>query len=73
MDLSTVETKLKSNSYANVDMFVSDVRLIFQNCYTFNGVEHAVSQLAKRLEEIFEKQLKQMPPAEEVRSSLSVS
>ncbi|KAH8835385.1 Bromodomain-containing protein [Flagelloscypha sp. PMI_526] len=74
MDLSTVERKLSSSNaakpdpnpdnphYIHVDEFAKDVRVIFTNCYTFNGLEHAVSQMAKRLEETFDRQMKQLPP-----------
>ncbi|KDQ13577.1 hypothetical protein BOTBODRAFT_111322, partial [Botryobasidium botryosum FD-172 SS1] len=74
MDLSTVERKLKASGparpvsdppYTSADMFIADVRLIFQNSYTFNGMDHIISHMAKRLEEIFEKQITKMPPPEE--------
>ncbi|KAF9014933.1 Bromodomain-containing protein [Cyathus striatus] len=54
MDISTVERKLASSNpqkldpnpnnprYFNVDEFVADVRLIFANCVTFNGPDHAI-------------------------------
>jgi bromodomain-containing factor 1 len=78
MDLGTVEQKLlasKSNvvdgnsadRYYHVNQFVQDVKLVFQNCYDFNGHEHLISMMAKRLEAVFDKQIKQMPPTEEVR------
>lgn len=76
MDFSTIERKLVSSNptkmdtnlsnlrYCSVDELISDVRLIFQNCITFNGPEHAISLMGKRVEVIFDKQLKQMPPLE---------
>jgi hypothetical protein len=75
MDLSTVERKLTSSNpqrpdpnlenprYHNADEFVTDVRLMFYNCVTFNGPDHAVTAMGKRVEEIFDKQIKHMPPA----------
>ncbi|KAF8624755.1 hypothetical protein AX15_005653 [Amanita polypyramis BW_CC] len=74
MDFSTIERKLASSNpakpdpnfqnprYYSADEFISDVRLIFQNCYTFNGPDHAISLMGKRVEEVFDKQTKQMPP-----------
>ncbi|KAF8078375.1 bromodomain-containing protein [Lyophyllum atratum] len=77
MDFSTIERKLASSNptkpdlnrqnprYHNIDEFISDVRLIFQNCLAFNGAEHAVSMMGKRVEQVFDKQIKQMPAAVE--------
>jgi bromodomain-containing factor 1 len=77
MDFSTIERKLSSSNpakpdpnfqnprYHSADEFISDVRLIFQNCYTFNGPDHAISAMGKRIEEVFDKQIKQMPPTVE--------
>ncbi|KIM84571.1 hypothetical protein PILCRDRAFT_387920 [Piloderma croceum F 1598] len=73
MDFSTIERKLTASNpnkpdpnpanprYTNAEDFVSDVRLIFSNCITFNGPDHAVSVSGKRVEEIFDKQVKNMP------------
>jgi hypothetical protein len=36
MDLRTIKEKIKS--YANMNEFLADVRLMFQNCATFNRV-----------------------------------
>ncbi|OCH96602.1 Bromodomain-containing protein [Obba rivulosa] len=77
MDFSTVERKLQASSpvkpdsnptnprYFTADDFIADVRLIFANCVTFNGPDHAVSLMGKRVEAVFDKQIKQMPPPEE--------
>lgn len=79
MDFSTIERKLLASNpikpdptpvnprYISADEFVADVRLIFSNCVTFNGPDHAVTQQGKRVEAVFDKQIKQLPPPEEVR------
>ncbi|KAI0670108.1 Bromodomain-containing protein [Trametes maxima] len=79
MDFSTIERKLTASNptkpdpnpvnprYSSADAFVSDIRLIFSNCLTFNGPEHPVTHMGKRVEAVFDKQVKQMPPPEEVR------
>jgi bromodomain-containing factor 1 len=79
MDFSTIERKLLASNpakpdpnpvnprYGSADQFVADVRLIFSNCVTFNGPEHVVTQQGKRVEAVFDKQIKQLPPSEEVR------
>ncbi|KAI0374378.1 Bromodomain-containing protein [Pilatotrama ljubarskyi] len=77
MDFSTIERKLQASNpqkpdpnpvnprYHSADEFVADIRLIFKNCLTFNGPEHPVTLMGKRVEEVFDKQVKQMPPPEE--------
>ncbi|KAG6837117.1 hypothetical protein H0H93_014423 [Arthromyces matolae] len=76
MDFSTIERKLVASNptkpdpnpnnprYHTTDEFISDVRLIFQNCITFNGPDHVVSAMGKRTEEVFDKQIKHLPAAE---------
>ena len=59
MDLGSVRSKLNQGQYENAKEFEADIRLIFQNCYKFNGTAHAVSQMAKQLEGIFDNQWKQ--------------
>ncbi|KAF8529475.1 Bromodomain-containing protein [Gautieria morchelliformis] len=67
MDLSTVERKVQSSNpakpdpnlanprYRNADEFVHDIKLIFSNTVTFNGPDHVVSLMGKRLEAQFDK------------------
>ena len=59
MDLGTVRSKLSQGQYENAKEFEVDIRLIFQNCYKFNGAGHAISAMAKQLEGIFDNQWKQ--------------
>jgi hypothetical protein len=78
MDFGTIERKLMASNpakpdphpenprYVNAEQFVADVRRVFNNCLTFNGPDHLVSQMAKRLEGIFDKQIKHLPAADEV-------
>lgn len=77
MDFGTIDRKLsatkqkgtggaEASGYRTAEEFVGDVRLVFENCYAFNGRQHAVSSMAERLQEMFERQTKQMPPPEEV-------
>ena len=82
MDLSTVELKLQSTNpskpdpnptnprYYNTDEFIADVRLIFTNCLTFNGETHPVTQMGRTLEEMFDKQMKKLPPPEVVSETV---
>ena len=78
MDFSTIERKLTSSNpakpdpnpsnprYYSADEFVADVRLVFSNTLTFNGPDHSVTQMGKRVEEVFDKQIKNLPLAEVV-------
>lgn len=81
MDLGTIERKINATKkgapsdsvgmYHSVDEFADDVRRVWNNSYVFNGREHAVSLMANRLSDIFEKQLRNMPPFEEVITYLA--
>ncbi|KAI8149737.1 Bromodomain-containing protein [Fennellomyces sp. T-0311] len=65
MDLNTVDRKLTGGEYENVEDFVADVRLVFSNCYKFNGPEAMISMLCQNVESAFEKSLRQMPVSKE--------
>ncbi|ORZ02699.1 Bromodomain-containing protein [Syncephalastrum racemosum] len=61
MDLGTVEAKLNNLEYENIEDFIADVRLVFSNCFKFNGPEAMISMLCQNVETAFEKSLRQMP------------
>lgn len=61
MDLTLVDSKLSNLEYMNVEEFVSDIRLIFNNCFKYNGPEAMISVLCQNVESAFEKSLRQMP------------
>ncbi|KAJ7275282.1 Bromodomain-containing protein [Mycena haematopus] len=79
MDLSTIERKLNSSNpskpdpnpenprYFSADEFIADVRLVGKNCLLFNGADHPISAKAQHLEEVFEKQIKNLPLPVEVK------
>ncbi|KAF5382911.1 hypothetical protein D9757_006322 [Collybiopsis confluens] len=76
MDFGTIERKLTASNpvkpdpnphnprYRNTDEFIVDVKLIVSNCATFNGPDHVITAMGKRVEEVFDKQIKNLPPAE---------
>ncbi|KAG7450287.1 Bromodomain-containing protein, partial [Guyanagaster necrorhizus] len=78
MDLGTIERKVATSNpqkpdlnssnprYSTPDEFVADVRLVFENCYKFNGPDHTISAMGRRVEEVFERQVKNMPMTIEV-------
>ncbi|ORX50347.1 Bromodomain-domain-containing protein [Piromyces finnis] len=62
MDLTTLQSNLNNGKYVdNPNNFISDTRLIFTNCYTYNGINSQISEMAKALEKVFENMLKKMP------------
>lgn len=61
MDLGTIDNKLKEQQYSTADEFHNDMKLIFKNCYKYNGVDSPVSQLAKQLEKVFDKKWLEKP------------
>jgi hypothetical protein len=79
MDFSTIEVKLNSSNptkpdlnpenprYQTTDQFIADVRLVFANCVKFNGPDHAISQMGRRVEELFDRSIKNIPPPEEAK------
>ena len=63
MDLGTIDQRLKRNEYSSISVFVADFNLIVNNCLTFNGPEHGVSQQAKKMKQSFDGQMKNLPKA----------
>ncbi|KAG5447699.1 Bromodomain testis-specific protein [Clonorchis sinensis] len=61
MDLHTVKVKLDSGQYHTRSDFAEDVRLIFTNCYKYNGESSDVGKIGKVLSGIFEDFLSKVP------------
>ncbi|CAF3000387.1 unnamed protein product [Rotaria sp. Silwood2] len=61
MDLGTVKRKLESREYATADEFATDVRLIFNNCYLYNGPQTDVVAMCKKVEQMFEDRFAKLP------------
>ncbi|KAJ2885403.1 hypothetical protein FB639_001779, partial [Coemansia asiatica] len=58
MDLSTIKRKLDSRKYTDPSDFEADMRLMFNNCYTFNPSGTLVYDMGKELEAAFDKEWK---------------
>jgi bromodomain-containing factor 1 len=61
MDIQTLDNKLKNHQYNSGDEFHADAKLIFKNCYRYNGANAPVSALAKQLEKVFDKKWTEKP------------
>jgi len=68
MDLGMIERRLRQRGikpgppYTSIDEVVRDVRLVFKNCYTYNGDTHPVSALASKVSDLFEGAMAALPP-----------
>lgn len=60
MDLSTMQSKLKTGQYENAKEFEADMRLMFKNCYRFNISGDPTYMAGQSLEGIFDEKWKQM-------------
>ncbi|CAG8762686.1 17177_t:CDS:2, partial [Acaulospora morrowiae] len=64
MDLTTINSKLENDQYTSAEEFEADIRLMFQNCYTYNGVGSEVHNMGKMLEEVFNKKWAEKPTSQ---------
>lgn len=55
MDLSTLADRVRRDHYGadavDSDAFLSDLALIWNNCYKYNGREHEISHVAKEMQQ----------------------
>jgi hypothetical protein len=49
MDLGTVRERTRAHGYHSTHEFLGDIRLMVSNCERFNGQEHGLSTVARRL------------------------
>lgn len=63
MDLGTVGERVDKKMYMDVREFEHDMQLIFSNCYKYNGPNHAVSKVAKAIEDEYLMRMKNFPAA----------
>ncbi|KAG8834704.1 histone acetyltransferase [Serendipita sp. 399] len=57
MDLHTMQTKLESGKYTDVETFVMDVKTIAQNCLLYNPSDSVYAKAAVKLSRYFENTL----------------
>lgn len=56
MDFGTIEKKLKHHEYLNMQHFLQDVELVFENCFHYNGEQSAVGLMGREVQEEYNKQ-----------------
>ena len=61
MWLSLIKENFKESRYGSISGFVSDMRLMFENCYRYNGPNHPVTKKALRFEQNLEQKLALLP------------
>ncbi|NXD69565.1 BAZ2B protein, partial [Eolophus roseicapillus] len=55
MDFSTIRDKLSSGQYPNLEAFSLDVRLVFDNCETFNEDDSDIGRAGHNMRKYFER------------------
>lgn len=60
MDLSTVEKNLKSGAYTNSSQFGGEMRLIWSNSLTYNGVDTDIHHMTVEIKQYFERLFKEL-------------
>lgn len=58
MDLGTIKSRLNDMHYTKNQQVIEDIRLVFNNCYSYNMEDAEEYGCAERLERYFDKQLK---------------
>ncbi|KAM4560828.1 bromodomain adjacent to zinc finger domain protein 2B [Fundulus diaphanus] len=55
MDFSTIKEKLTNNLYLNLETFIIDVNLVFDNCQKFNEDDSEIGRAGHRMRRFFDK------------------
>jgi len=58
MDLGTVKDRLSNGDYTYFKEFVDDVTLVWTNCMMYNGPHLDIHQIARKLSQLFESQIR---------------
>ncbi|XP_078658496.1 uncharacterized protein LOC144903892 [Branchiostoma floridae x Branchiostoma belcheri] len=57
MCLRKIKDKFHNSEYSSITEFVADMRLVLENCYRYNGINHYVSKQAQKMEKVLEQKL----------------
>lgn len=55
MDFSTIREKLTNNQYLNLETFIVDVNLVFENCEKFNEDDSEIGRAGHSMRRYFDK------------------
>ncbi|XP_070831693.1 bromodomain adjacent to zinc finger domain protein 2B isoform X2 [Chaetodon trifascialis] len=55
MDFSTIREKLTNNQYSNLEAFILDVNLVFENCERFNEDDSEIGRAGHSMRSFFDK------------------
>merc|ERR1712029_184996 len=70
MDLGTIKNKMDAREYNTHQEFAADVRSVFTNCYKYNGPDHEVTAMARKLQDVFEMKYAKIPDDNEAGNDL---
>uniref|UniRef100_W5MV97 Bromodomain containing 10 n=1 Tax=Lepisosteus oculatus TaxID=7918 RepID=W5MV97_LEPOC len=73
MWLRRMEEKFINREYETITEFVSDFRLMLENCYRFHGVDHWLSKQAQKLEMMLEQKLTLLSRTLREKTSLAMT
>uniref|UniRef100_A0A673G949 Bromo domain-containing protein n=1 Tax=Sinocyclocheilus rhinocerous TaxID=307959 RepID=A0A673G949_9TELE len=68
-----IDDKFVNREYESITAFVSDFRLMLENCYRFHGVDHWISKQAQKLEIILEQKLTLLSRSLREKTTLAVT
>ena len=60
IDFQTIKRSLNGAVYDNLDSFLTDVRLVFTNCETYNPPRSNVARAGARLSMYFEQRIREL-------------
>ncbi|KAJ7968825.1 Transcription factor GTE12 [Quillaja saponaria] len=72
MDLGTIKSKLAKNMYSGIEEFAADVRLTFSNAMRYNPPGNQVHELAKEINNHFERRWKDVQKKSKCEASNDV-
>ena len=62
VDLATMETNLRDHKYSTLDDFKSEVNLVYENSFKFNGDPHMVTAASKIVRDAIIQKMANIPP-----------
>ncbi len=57
MDLGTIDDKIHTGAYSNIEEFTADVRRVWNNAFTYNSPSSAIYEMAVSMQRNFSRLL----------------